>query len=456
MSSKKTFYLVVLVLLATVLSGCTLFGPKICAVTGKVTMGDGTVLANAEVYIVQDGKETKIATTDSKGEFNAQIKPGKYEFFAKYSEKVSAKVAFTVPRATTASLEPIKIAGLAVMSGTVQTSDGIKLEGATVKFDQIEAVTDNEGKYTMPTVSGTKDLTVSYKGYTFTESYTLADGIITKDIILSELAEVTINVKNKDVAQANLNVTVSVGDYLINKKTDEAGQIKVIAPLKEALVKAKFQYLNIDLYKTFEKNVTLTKTVELAFDFGPDFVDNFDNLDNWVEEEDFEYNQWAITTKGFVDVVDGNVVRTQEGVSGLKLKDIVVNDCVVAVKWRVTSDLPEKKTVGVRTHVRNAQDHWCYGYGTNVSTYNYELATWHGLGSDNKYSIVTANPNQPQVAVGDEVIVAIVVQGNNFKYYKNGELIAESTETEHTIAEGGIFLSFNSWIQIDQIEIYNL
>lgn len=440
----------VLVLLATVLSGCTLFGPKICAVTGKVTMGDGTVLANAEVYIVQDGKETKIATTDSKGEFNAQIKPGKYEFFAKYSEKVSAKVAFTVPRATTASLEPIKIAGLAVMSGTVQTSDGIKLEGATVKFDQIEAVTDNEGKYTIPTVSGTKDLTVSYKGYTFTESYTLADGIITKDITLSELAEVTINVKSKGVAYGDINIAVKVGNYEVLKKTDEAGQIKVIAPLKDAIVGAKF------LCKTVEENITLAKTVDIDFGTGPDFIDNFDNLDNWVEEEDFEYNQWAITTKGFVDVVNGNVVRTQEGVSGLKLKDIVVNDCVVAVKWRVTSDLPEKKTVGVRTHVRNAQDHWCYGYGTNVSTYNYELATWHGLGSENKYSIVTANPNQPQVAAGDEVIVAIAVQGNNFKYYKNGELVAESTETEHPIAEGGIFLSFNSWIQIDQIEIYNL
>jgi hypothetical protein len=210
------------------------------------------------------------------------------------------------------------------------------------------------------------------------------------------------------------------------------------------------------LYKTVEEKVTLAKTVEVNFANGPDFIDTFNNLDNWVEEEDFEYNKWAITTKGFVDVVNGNVVRTQEGVSGLKLKDRVVTDCVVSVKWRVTSDLPEKKTVGVRTHVRNAQDHWCYGYGTNVSTYNYELATWHGLGADNKFSIITANPNEPQVAAGDEVIVTIVVQGNNFKYYKNGELIAESTETAHPIAQGGIFLSFNAWIQIDQIEIYNL
>jgi len=187
----------------------------------------------------------------------------------------------------------------------------------------------------------------------------------------------------------------------------------------------------------------------------PAFVDDFDNLDNWIEEEDFEFNQWAITTKGFLKVQDGVLFRETAGNSGLKLKNLEIVDAAVAVRIRMAK-VPESGTVGARIHLRNAEMNWCYGRGINASSYSYELATWHGKGNDKKAIV---GPQSPTAQFTEELgwaTITAVIQGNKLSYYLNGELIAESDDPESPFAKGGIFLSLTHNMEIDKIAVYTL
>lgn len=369
-NSKKMTVLVTLVLIMAVLSGCNLFTKRSCTVDGKITMDDGTALQNAEVYVIENSAEKKIAVTDKNGAFTSVLKAGKYEVVAKYCGVSSGKVNVTVPDAVKASIPTIKITALAKLNGTVTFNNDNVLIGVKVKFDQAEALTNENGQYTLIAPTGTKNLVLEDFGYS--EAYDLAAGTSTKDINLV-----------------------------------------------------------------------------------PDFIEDFNNLDNWTEEEDYEFNQWAITTKGFLScTTDGKLVRTTEGVSGLKLKDRVINDAVVVAKMKIAADLPEKKTVGLRTHLRNKEDHWCYGYGVNVTTHSFELASWHGK-DITKTVIFTPDPTQPLVA-GESATIMIVVKGHTIKYYKNGVFAGETTDPEGSHLQGGLFLSLNKWVEVDQVMIYDI
>ncbi|HHY18766.1 MAG TPA: DUF1080 domain-containing protein [Firmicutes bacterium] len=186
-----------------------------------------------------------------------------------------------------------------------------------------------------------------------------------------------------------------------------------------------------------------------------DFVDDFKNLDKWVEEEDFEFNKWAITTKGELQVKDGVLSRKSAGNSGLKLKDIEIKDAAIALKLRVT-EMPESGAVGTRIQLRNAEDHWCYGYGLNTTTYSYELAAWHGKGNDKTAVLAPAAPEKQIGAEESWVTIVAIIQGNKLSYYKNGELIAESIDEEKAFNKGGVFISLTHLIEIDKVAIFNL
>ncbi|MDD4693678.1 MAG: DUF1080 domain-containing protein [Firmicutes bacterium] len=185
------------------------------------------------------------------------------------------------------------------------------------------------------------------------------------------------------------------------------------------------------------------------------FEDDFNNLDNWIEEDDFEFNKWAITTKGNLQIVDGLLSRKTAGNSGLKLKDFEITDGAVAVLVRLT-EKPESGAIGARIHLRNPEMHWCYGAGVNYSTYSYELATWHGKG-EAKASIV--GPEAPVAQLKEElgwVTVTAVIQGNKVSYYLNGEIVAENEDPEFPYEKGGVFLSIANNLEIDKVVVYNL
>lgn len=186
----------------------------------------------------------------------------------------------------------------------------------------------------------------------------------------------------------------------------------------------------------------------------PVFIDDFNNLDNWIEEDDFEFNQWAITTKGHLVLKDGTVTRDSQGNSGLKLKNYEIDDGAVAIRVRV-AELPDKITVGGRIMLRNSENNWCYGVGVNVSTYGYELANWHGKGNA-KTSIVAPAGSLPQLYLDQWATITAVIEGNTVSYYLDGELIAENTDDDLIYDKGGIFITIANYLEIDKIAIWKL
>jgi len=201
-------------------------------------------------------------------------------------------------------------------------------------------------------------------------------------------------------------------------------------------------------------NLADLKLPDILKDKKADFVDDFNDLNNWVEEEDFEFNKWAITTKGELEVKDGVLSRKSAGTSGLKLKDVEMVDAAVVIKLRV-NQIPESGAVGSRIQLRNSEDHWCYGLGVNVTTYSYELANWHGKDQP-KTAISTPAAPQKQLDVEQSwVTVTAVVKGKKLSYYFDGQLVAE-VEGDDFPEKGGLFLSLTNFVEIDKVAIIKL
>lgn len=208
---------------------------------------------------------------------------------------------------------------------------------------------------------------------------------------------------------------------------------------------------NIDL--GYVKAVADLKLPGVLKDKKPILVDDLNDLNKWVEEEDYEYNKWAITTKGELEVKNGVLSRKSAGNSGLKLKDFEIVDGAVVVRARVTQK-PETGAVGFRVHVRNGEEHWSHGYGLNTSSYSYELSAWHGKDKGKSATLAPTPAKAYLVPESSWMTVVVVIQGNKLSYYHDGELVAEVTDEGKSYAKGGVFLSLTHFVEIDKVLVY--
>lgn len=229
---------------------------------------------------------------------------------------------------------------------------------------------------------------------------------------------------------------------------------KKIEAMEAQLFSADVEVPKAEVKTQTANNLADLKLPDILKDKKADFVEDFNDLNNWVEEEDFEFNKWAITTKGELEVKDGILLRKSAGTSGLKLKDVEIKDAAVAIKLRVNQK-PESGAVGTRIHLRNSEDHWCYGLGVNVTTYSYELANWHGKG-EAKTAVSTPASPQSQLDVEKSwVTVTAVVKGNKLSYYIDGQLVAE-VEEDAFPEKGNLFLSVTHLMELDKVAVFKL
>lgn len=234
----------------------------------------------------------------------------------------------------------------------------------------------------------------------------------------------------------------------------KSSKTKKIEALEAELFSADVEVPKTEVKAQTTNNLADLKLPDILKDKKADFVDEFNDLNNWLEEEDFEFNKWAITTKGELEVKDGILLRKSAGTSGLKLKDVEIKDAAVAIRLRV-NQMPESGAVGTRIHLRNPEDHWCYGLGVNITTYSYELANWHGKG-EAKTAVSTPAAAQKQLDIEQSwVTVTAVIKGNKLSYYLDGQLVAE-VEEDGFPEKGGLFLSVTNFIEIDKVAVFNL
>jgi len=468
---KRVILFLSLLLTVVILSGCTLFSAKSGRLIAKVTMGDGETPINAKVFL----GDKEVATADKDGKFSLVLKPGKYNVHAEFQGKSSQAQAIEIKNGAINELkEPLKVTGLAILTGTVKTSDEKPLVGASVTLGAVSNTVDKDGKYYMVVLPGEQVLKVTYKGFskTVNDTYDMpAETIKEEKLTIAELAERSLTLKNdKGEGHAAINATIKLGAFEDTVKTNGAGLLSFIAPAGSADVAVNLLLAGTDHSYSFTKTAVIGTATELKFDVNDKrlFYDNFTGtLTKWVGEEAWDLNAWAMS-KPAPKVVNGVLTRdfepTEKGsyTSGLKIKDLEITDAIVIVKAR-TTEVRQGVIAGLRIQVRNNASVWADGYALNASTGSFDLANWTWYGHDQtpkfkKTSPVTPPSSQPLFTEdGTWVTAAVVVQGNTLKYYKNGALINQMTETDanyfHT--KGGVFIEFNGGIEIDEISVYN-
>lgn len=457
---KKILVSVSLLLVLLMLSGCNLFVKKNGLVTGIVTMGDGKSPLVADIYVAGE----KVVKSGADGKFTLDLKPGTYEVQAEYSGVKSQKVSVKVLSGKTVELsEKLLIQGLGVFSGVVKTADGLALSGRKVKLGTVEAVTDAEGKYRMFVTSGKQQLTVEYKGYVYSKEFNMPEADHVENITLDKIKEITLTLKNSEnKAIAGYLANIEVGAFKETVTSNAEGKIKFIGVAEEGQLEVKVDGIPdeiTELKSEATATVNFATATEAVLDLSlPVFADEFNDLDNWEELEPFEYNQWLFTEIGAV-IKDGALRKeTKEPYSGaasssVRLKDHVFGDAVVIIRTKANN---EKGTAnaGLRVHLRNNEDQFCYGYGVNLSATGYELANWNW----GKTVAVGVSTGAAQYQDENWFTIAIVVKDHTLQYYREGILVAETTETDESKQhlQGSLVLAFTGSLELDNIRIYEL
>lgn len=397
---KKKSWLVALLVFTVMLSGCTLFSPKNGIIYVRVQLEDGTILPGVKVTATSE-KDSIEAFTNDKGIATITAHAGTYTLSTEMElfdgGKKTIKKEAEVVQGEKTDVD-FKIVGLGYYSVEFVDIDTDPLPNLSVTMDfagkETVFTTDKNGKISFSGEAGTYAYNTEYKDFGVKEGSLELSG---------SFCERTVQIDN-------------TGEGLV---------------LPEGL------------------------------EFGAwTFIDEFANLDNWTEHLEFEYNQWLLIDEGKL-AADGKLKRTEKVAatsSGIKLNNILVNDGAVAVKLYVSEEEEYSEgNLGIRLHLRNPEDLYCYGYGLNVSTYGYELATWHGKGAS-PAKTATVNPgNVPSIKRGDTTTITLVLEGDTYKYYRDGEFIAETTAEEgHTFDTGGIFLVLTEGIEIDSLAYFEL
>ncbi len=149
-------------------------------VTGKVNLNSGTAAVGATVTLTGgDLVNTVTLTTNSTGNYTSTWIPiGKYTLTVSLSGYASQSVPVTVPNGTVTvpliTLSP-GTASTGTISGTVTSSEGSPLSGATVSYSGGSTATNSSGSYTLTNVpAGAIMLTASAGGYqSSTQSVTI-------------------------------------------------------------------------------------------------------------------------------------------------------------------------------------------------------------------------------------------------------------------------------------------
>lgn len=367
--SKRVLLAMALLIIAVMLSGCTLFSQKSGSVKGIVTMGDGETPIKADVFI--DGK--KIVTANDKGEFVILLKTGNYKIHAEYLGKTSTPSSIEITNGNVLEKQ-IKVSGLGILSGKIITENDKAIEGAEIKLGTIKAVTDKDGKYTMVVAPGKQDLTINYKGYVFTETYEMPESDEKKDIKITDLKAVTLAVKKLDgTSQKELEVDVIAGDYKNTVKTDDKGSITLIAPIN-AKVSAKLIIPHTTATITSAKDVILGTDTEVILDVE----------EKLLFRDDFSSDKGNYEFIG-TEIADGTLKRTADAAgratAWLKTDKIGASDNYIVVAkalgggaaWRLNAAVPDD--YDYQGKVDNLV---FYGYQNPANTSGSQFSCFHG------------------------------------------------------------------------------
>lgn len=369
--NKKTLLLSLLAV-AILLSGCTLFSAKNGRLVGKVTMGDGETPIKAEVYV----GDKKVTTADDKGMFSLVLKPGKYNIQARYLGKNSVILSVEIKNGAINEIKnPVKVTGLGILNGTVKTSDDKLLVGAKVSLGAISVTADKDGKYDMIVAPGEQTLKVEYKGYTFSESYTMPEKIVEKNLQLADLAQRSLTLKNaKGEAHAALDTKVDIGTFTDSVKTNAEGLLTLIAPAAEADVTVKLPLPHTTADISVTKNATLGTATDLAIDI----------KDNLLFSDDFKTSNPANYVFANAEISGGKLKHggaAGRGLAWLKSDKIGASDNYIAIvktlaggaTFRVNAAVPDD-----RDSSENINNVIFYGYQNSITTGQCQFSSFHG------------------------------------------------------------------------------
>ena len=472
MRFKNRLFISLLLVAVLILSGCNLFKKPNGKIIGLVTMSDGKTPIKAKILV---NGEQKVTAGDD-GKFEISLKPGDYKLKAVYMEVESDETTVTVEPSKNKNVK-ITVDGLGKVTFALKTEDGKAIPNQAFTVSGEPFTSDSTGKTESVVAYGTYNVTLNYKGFAFSENLEIKSG--ENEIVVTGLKEISLTVKNTngDVVP-NAKATIKVGDFTEEQTTDADGKIKFIG------VEGKGELtINTTPLMTLPDAEDAVKVIDtVAVDFASetevevdyvlaDFVETFDaGLDNWIEEEDWELNQWQMTVKG-ATVQNGILKRTEyvaSTTSGLKLKDVEIGDAIAVIRVRTTTERGTS-VAGMRVHMRNNSDKFNKGYGANITTHNVVLENWLGDGGS-KGATIQKNPAKSEYP-GDGIwtTVTLILQGHTYKIYVDGRQVMVDPEAEDPVPlvlvetdetkqheSGGFFIEFTGGLEIDEIRLYHL
>ncbi|HOL14441.1 MAG TPA: hypothetical protein PLD61_08705, partial [Bacillota bacterium] len=331
MRFKTRLFISLLLVAVLILSGCNLFKKPNGKIIGLVTMSDGETPIKAEILV---NGEQKVTAGDD-GKFEISLKPGDYKLKAVYMEVESDETTVTVEPSKNKNVK-ITVDGLGKVTFALKTEDGKAIPNQAFKVGDVDFTSDSTGKTGESVVAyGTYNVTLNYKGFAFSENLEIKSG--ENEIVVTGLKEISLTVKNtKGDAVPNAKATIKVGNFTEEQTTDADGKIKFIgvAGKGELTIDPTPPRMTLpDAAKEIIGTVAVdfASETEVEVNVDGDFVETFEaDLDNWIEEEDWELNKWQKTVKG-ATVQNGILKRTEfvaSTTSGLKLKDVEIGDAI--------------------------------------------------------------------------------------------------------------------------------